>query len=32
MVRVFTSFSTVFLPYQDDGKVNMKGSVQSSTV
>ena len=24
----FTSFSTVFQSYQDDGRVNMKGSVQ----
>ena len=23
----FTSFSTVFQSYQDDGRVNMKGSV-----
>ena len=27
----FTSFSTVFQSYQDDGRVNMKGSVQWGT-
>ena len=28
----FTSLSTEFQSYQDDGRVNMKGSVQCSTV
>ena len=28
LVRGFTAFSTVFQSYRDDGRVNMKGSVQ----
>ena len=31
-VRDFTSLSTVFQSYRDDGRANMKGSVQWSAV